>query len=309
MTVFPVTVQTVPLAVASDFQMPAAATSQDEIEMGNVRELLLVITLAATCPASAQAAAWTHSPADDRIGRIYYYERSNTDGSLDERITVFRRDATRLEVYKENGLCRNAALVTADLDLTTLSAPRITGGALQADARYVEFAFLEADPAGETLNLLVQLPEQEIRNEAPLGSPHWTLFDFDLASLTVATPHIDARRDGFEFGMALLWADPAADDPLVWMGDVKAHFEQDEPHLGARTERYRLTGSAFEGQRSTGSDGTLWLDAAEGHIVDAVMPAPNHPGYTDFRIRLMRISDGGETEWTELLRAHFADCE
>ena len=81
MTVFAVSVQTVPLAVASDFQMPAAATSQDEIEMGNVRELLLVITLAATCPASAQAAAWTHSPADDRIGRIYYYERSNTDGN------------------------------------------------------------------------------------------------------------------------------------------------------------------------------------------------------------------------------------
>ncbi|MDH4005749.1 MAG: hypothetical protein OEV32_12995, partial [Gammaproteobacteria bacterium] len=52
---------------------------------------------------------WTYHESDDGIGRIYYYERTNTDGSMDERVTVFRRDATHIEVYKENGLCHRAA--------------------------------------------------------------------------------------------------------------------------------------------------------------------------------------------------------
>ena len=56
-------------------------------------------------------------------------------------------------------------------------------------------------------------------------------------------------------------------------------------------------------------EGRLWLDSEDGHVVDAVMPVPNHPGYTDFRLRLLNVSDGGEAEWAALLRAHFEGCE
>jgi hypothetical protein len=268
--------------------------------------ILALLTLC--CGTSLAVGQWTHANVDDRIGRIYYYERSNVDGSLDERITIFRRSAARLEVYKENGLCGNAALVTADLDPATLSAPRITGGSLQPDAQHIEFAFLTTEPGTDTVDLLVRLPEMEIRDQATIRSPHWHLFDFDLASLTVATPHLERRRDGFEFGLMLLWADPNGEDPLFWLGEVEASYVAIEERLGAQSERYALGGSAFEGARSTGRAGTLWLDAAEGHIVDAVMPVPNHPGYTDFRLRLLRVSDGGEAEWRDLLTAHFADC-
>lgn len=267
--------------------------------------LVLLTLVGGTALAGDQ---WTHSPENDRIGRIYYYERSNVDGSLDERITVFRRSTTALEVYKENGLCGNAALVTADLDPATLTAPRITGGSLRPNAEHVEFAFLEANAAADAVDMLVRLPEMEIRDQAPIRSPRWHLFDFDLASLTVATPHLDHRRDGFDFGLLLLWADPNGDDPLFWLGEVDARYVTEEEHLGVKSERYALGGSAFEDTRSTGRSGTLWLDAAEGHIVDAVMPVPNHPGYTDFRLRLLRVSDGGEKEWRALLTAHFADC-
>ena len=69
-----------------------------------------VVSIAASVQANNP---WTYHESDDEIGRIYYYERTNTDGSMDERVTVFRRDATHIEVYKENGLCRRAALVTA----------------------------------------------------------------------------------------------------------------------------------------------------------------------------------------------------
>jgi hypothetical protein len=253
--------------------------------------------------------AWNPARDQERIGRIYYYERSNIDGSMDERVTVFRKEVGQIEVYKENGLCGNAALVTADFDPDSLSAPRITGGALKPDARHVEFAFLEFDAESRQLDMMVHLPDQEIRNQAEVRTMPWVLFDFDLASLTIATPYIDNRKDGFAFGMALVWADLSVADPLIWMGDVQANYQGEETHLGVASEYYELTGSAFEGERSVGSTGALWLDAREGHVVDAVMPVPNHPGYTDFRLRLIKVSDGGEAEWNQLLTAHFEGCD
>jgi len=260
--------------------------------------------------ASGQASnPWTYDESNDAVGRIYYYERTNTDGSMDERVTVFRRDATHIEVYKENGLCRRAALVTAELDLETLSAPIITGGALQPDARHVEFAFMELNPETGIVDMRVQLPDMELRNGVEIETANWILFDFDLASLTVATPHLDDPEHGFGFGMALLWADSSAPDPLFWMGELTAEHVGQGEHLGVVADEYRLTGSAFEIGLSTGEEGRLWLDSEDGHVVDAVMPVPNHPGYTDFRLRLLNVSDGGEGEWTALLRAHFEGCE
>jgi hypothetical protein len=277
----------------------------------SIKRFMLGIT-AAACALAASAQAnnpWTYHESDDRIGRIYYYERTNSDGSMDERVTVFRRNATHIEVYKENGRCQRAALVTAQLDLETLSAPAITGGALQPDARHIEFAFLELNPETGKVDMLVKLPDMELRNDVEIENDNWILFDFDLASLTVATPHLDNPESGFGFGMALLWADPSVPDPLFWMGDLTAEHVGQESHLGVVADEYRLTGSAFEIDLSTGDEGRLWLDAEDGHVVDAVMPVPNHPGYTDFRLRLLDVSDGGEVEWTALLRAHFEGCE
>lgn len=255
-----------------------------------------------------ESSGWTYGPEDDRVGRIYYYERSNLDGSMDERVSVFRKSATEIEVYKENGLCQRAALVTAVLDLDTLTTGSITGGSLQPEARHSEFAFLETDPGGRRISLLVQLPDMEIRDESEVLTSPWALYDFDFASLTVSTPHIDQRQAGFSFGMALLWPDPNAPDPFTWMGDVAASYLGVEDRLGVASEHYRLTGSALAGELSTGQEGELWLDSREGHIVDVVLPMPNHPGYRDFRLRLLKASDGGEPEWTALLKKHFQGC-
>lgn len=275
-----------------------------------LRAAVLPLCLASALTACATAQEpWHYQPANDAIGRIYTYERSNTDGSLDERVAVFRRDATHIEVYKENGLCRNAAFVSAELDFATLSAPVITGGQLRPNAEHMDFAFLEWDQAAAQLNIHVQLPNMEMREDAPVPSTPWHLFDFDLASLTVMTPHLSAPEDGFEFGMALVWADPSASDPLVWMGDVSAHYTGDGSHEGVETRHYRLDGTALEGENATGGNGDLWLDRNDGHIVEAVLPAPNHPGYTDFRLRLLGVSDGGQAEWTRLLTAHFENCD
>ena len=45
--------------------------------------------------------SWAYNVANDNVGRIYYYERTNIDGTNAERVTVFRRGATEIEVYKD----------------------------------------------------------------------------------------------------------------------------------------------------------------------------------------------------------------
>ena len=257
--------------------------------------------------ASAQS-TWEYSSEGDHIGRIYYYERSNLDGSLDERITMFRRSVDEIEVYKENGFCRNAALVTAELDFETFSADVITGGQLLPEAEVVQFAFLSWDKPQQQLNIRVQMPDVEIRDEAPILHPTWHLYDFDLASLTVMTPHLSEPHAGFSFGMALVWADASTTDPLTWMGDINADYVGSEMHEGEGVDVYILEGSALDGERSTGAEGRLLLDPDDGHIVDAILPVPSHPGYTDFRLRLLNVSDGGVEEWESLLRAHYEGC-
>ncbi len=270
--------------------------------------LLMTLTALALASCAREESVWRYAPEHDKIGRIYYYERSNGDGSKAERITVFRRDWTHVEVYKENGRCENAALVTAEMDWTTFSAAKITGGQLQPEAQHRAFAFLTWEKAARQLRVLVKLPNMEIREDAPIPTSPWHLYDFDLASLTLATPHLANPRGDFAFGMALLWADPSAGDPLTWMGEVSATYAGEETRRGFAARRFTLAGSALSGERSTGNAGALWLDAADGHVVEASFPVPNHPGYRDMFLKLNKVSDGGEAEWTALLKAHFAGC-
>lgn len=258
--------------------------------------------------ATAVAGPWQFQQDRSRPGRIYYYERTNGDGSLDERVTVFQRDADHLEVYKAIGRCENAALVTAEMDWESLSAVRITGGQLRPHAAHHAFAFLSWNSEAQTLDVEVKLPDQTIKAKAPIRSAPWHLFDFDLASLTVATPHLAPNTTRFSFGMALLWPDPSADSPLNWMGDVQATLTSSGLRDGKEVRLYSLSGDALSGPRSTGSSGQLWLDGKDGHIVEARLPMPNHPGYKDFRLVLKKVSDAGESEWTTLLKSHFEGC-
>lgn len=271
---------------------------------------LIVATTCVLLPAAALAADnWRHDSARDQLGRIYYYERSNTDGTLDERITVFRKNATDLEVYKESGLCHRAALVQAELDLENLSARRMIAGQLRPDAQVMEFGTLAVNDDNTVLDMHIKVPGMEVHDKLSIENKHWQLYDFDLASLTVATPHLEKRKDGFGFGMGLVWADSNTADPLIWLGEVEARFTGEALHLGTFTENYRLNGSAFDGEMSTGGTGEMWLDAQDGHIVEARFPIPNHPGYTDFRLRLIKVSDGGNAEWKQLLTDHFDGCD
>lgn len=252
--------------------------------------------------ALAGCATVERAPAD-RIGRIYSYVRSDRDGAGAETIRVYRASRTHIEVSKMRGRCTNAAHVTAELDIERGHATRLGGGRLRPNAGREEFAVLTYDAAARRIDARIN-PPGGAPIEASIAVPDqpWHLFDFDLASLTIAQQYRANHRADFSFGLPLVWP---ADAPhfFRYLGRADLRFVREEMHGGRRALRFEAGGPAF-GDRG----GPIWFDAAEGHIIEALWGIPNHEEHRDFALRLTGVSDGGPEEWRRLLSAHFENC-
>lgn len=248
------------------------------------------------------ASGWRYDPGRARVGRIFHYLRTNTDGSEPERVRVFLRAAGDLAVNKAVEPCTNAAYVTATLDLDRGEARTLTGGRLTPQGTQAAFAWLTVDAASDRLSARIELPDQVLEGGADVAGRPRVVYDFDLADLTALAPHLADPRKGFSFAAALLWP-PAMPDFLQDKGRLDAAFVAEETHMGRRALRFSVTGEAFAGK-----PGTLWLDAAEGHVLEAAFPLPNHDNYADFRLVLEKVEDTGEAGWTRLLMSHWEGC-
>lgn len=238
----------------------------------------------------------------DRIGRIYAYVRSDRDGAEAETVRVFRPDRTHIEVSKMRARCTNAAYVTATLDLERGVATRLGGGRLLPDAGRREFAVLTYDPERRRIEARIDTPDGPIGAGVEVPDSPWHIYDFDLASLTIAAQYRPDRRADMSFGLPLVWPDDAPNF-FRYLGRAELRFVGEERHDGRRALRFEAGGPAF-GERG----GPIWFDAAEGHILEASWGIPNHSEHRDFRLRLTGISDGGAEEWRRLLSAHFEGC-
>ncbi len=256
------------------------------------------------CGGGAGRAPAAYAPLGegDAIGRLYRYVRSNRDGSLPEAITVYRRDATHVEVLKTVSPCTNAAYVTAELDPLRHEALRLVAGRLARDGSQAAFGTLRLDPRTRALAAEMALPEGPLRFAGAAPHAPWHLYDFDLASLTVVTPNLRRPRQGFAFGLALLIGPlTASPSPLRDLGRVEARFAGEATRLGRPSLRFRLEGPGLP-------EGELWLDAREGHLVEVTSAAPNHDEYKDFRLALVSIDDGGAPAWKAARDAHWRGC-
>ncbi len=259
----------------------------------------LAVLLLAACASAGPR------PGPDRVGRIYSYVRSNSDGSEAETIHVYRARRDHLEVTKMRDRCTNAAFVTADLDLASGQATRLTGGRLRPNAGHEDFALLTWDPEARRIDAVARPPggDDELRQSVVVPDESWHLYDFDLASLTITAQYRPRPREDFSFGLPLIWLGEDPTDFLRYLGRADARFVREEDHEGRRALRFEVGGTAFSGK-----GGPLWFDAAEGHVLGAQWGIPNHAEYRDFKLRLTGVSDGGADEWRRLLTAHFENC-
>ncbi|MBP2157654.1 MULTISPECIES: hypothetical protein [Asticcacaulis] len=227
------------------------------------------------------------------MGRILSYSRSNSDGSELEKVHVYRATAHRVEVNKAVEPCTTSALVTADLDLKAQQPVRLVAGKLNRQGGQDAFGTLTR----KNDRLIVELGDH--REELPVPPGPWMLYDFDLADLTALLP---ARRDykaDFAFGVALVWPEDSVQTFLRWHGPAKAHYAESVIWKGRTAYRFDVTGAV---------SGPLWLDAKDGHVLEAKWAQPNHPGYTDYHLVLDAVDDGGAGAWRALVMKHWQDC-
>ena len=271
---------------------------------------LVLVSGAAACasPVPDEFSKYEISSDHEEIGRIYHYVRTNFDGSDPEQVSVFRKSQTELEVYKARNKCTRSALVTAELDLERRIAHRITGGMLMPNAEHLEFAFMTYDPDAKQIDIRVEMGEESKAFSVPINSEPWHVYDFDFASLTVMTPYLTDFETEFSFDMIMFSTDPNLENPIIEMGLTQVVFERAENLNGQAVNKYRVGGEAFT---INGEDkgGYLWLDAQDGHVVQAKLGIPNHREYQDFKLALTSIDDGGAEAWRALKLAHFEGCE
>lgn len=248
--------------------------------------------------AIAALAACSTSPAP--TGQILSYTRSNSDGSEPERVSVYRKSASEVEVYKMVSRCTNSALVTARFDPASDDAIALTGGRLTREGTQQPFAWLDRAPGTRDLTVRLGAPDAAPVQVVTLpGFSPWRLYDFDFADFNaLARPPV--RGETRAWSMALAWPDGAPEETLRVMGEMTATWQARERRAGVDAHRYALSGAGFDG-------GFLWLDARDGTVVEVTAPVPNHPGYADFRLVLTSRAQG-PAAWSELLASHWSDC-
>lgn len=258
--------------------------------------------------ANATASAVVEPARYHPVGTTLSYIRSNQDGSMPERILVhiFRPD--ELHVAKMVDACKDAALVTATIgdrtpDAVSTELPGLVGGRLQRDTTQLPQAWLDLTAAPRTLTVRLGDPNAEpVTFDAPPAP--WRMYDFDLAEFALFGPR--ATRD-FSFGLALAW--PEDNAPLLRiLGEAKAKFLYSSEE-GAKNH-FRVSGPAFEDPRAGDRGGEMITDATFGHVIEARFGLPNHPGYSNFMLRLVKVSPGseGEMEWRNALTRHWQGC-
>lgn len=236
--------------------------------------------------------------ADPMIGASWHYLRSTQAGAEAEHVWVHRASATRLEVYKMRERCTNAAFVTATIDPATGEASELVAGRLRRSGGVETFGTLRDDRAKGRLVMAMQGAAPV---EAPVGLRPWHLYDYDLATLGVFT-RARSAEEPFRFGLALVWPGDAGPS-LGWLGRAEAIRPVRVRRGGRPAIRYTVSGDAF----GKAGGGPLWLDARDGTLLEAAWGLPNHPGYRDFRLRLLGV-ERGEAAWRRRLASHYAGC-
>jgi hypothetical protein len=259
--------------------------------------LLAAGCLLAGCASTAQVSE------PGKVGALYDYVRSNRDGSLPERVLVYRRAHDEIAVYKAVERCTGAAFVTATLDPATLEARSFIAGKVARDGTQDVFGRMDFDPAAARLALELTMPGGPMRDSVVVAHRPFHLYDFDLATLNIALQHMEDPRRGFSFGMPMV---TVTDDParfFRYLGRADARFAGEEARNGVRSWRFEVAGPAL-GDKG----GPMWVDAAGRHIVDVEWGLPNHAEYRDFKLRLVGVRRGGAAEWNSILRDHYRGC-
>ncbi|HEX6218207.1 MAG TPA: hypothetical protein VFZ35_02910 [Sphingomicrobium sp.] len=249
--------------------------------------------------AAAQAAPPAVKPIVGDL--IFHYVRSNRDGSEPEHVVQFRPTRTGISVYKWVSKCTTSAYVTAEMDEGVGEGRRFVAGKVAPDGTQAQFGTLTLDPDNAALLVDITPPGgSRIQQAHKLKGRPFIIYDFDFADLNA---FLQEHREEvhFSFNLPVVW--PSDAGLFRDLGTLHANYDGEEVRDGRKVRMFFL---GVEGP-TTGM-GKMWVDAAQGYIVEAELNLPNHLEYRDFRLKLEKVEHGGRAAWDALTKSQYADC-
>lgn len=264
--------------------------------------------LALACAASGQrssqqqprgdASEFRFRPERVRVGHVYHYLKTNIDGTKPERVSIYVAARDRIESFKYHPpRAGRAGLVIARLDWKIFSATRLESWQVWKDERKL-FATLDYDSADSSVTVSIPAtgrPPERVRVE----HLPFHVYNFDLASLNFAFPHLARPRGAFTVGIA----DPTFKEtgPLFhYRGEARVAYAGDERRNGVACRKYRIDGRGLEGR-----GGWLWVNKRLGHVEDIEIDLPDNPEWQSFKFRLTRTERMTRARWEQFIKAQF----
>ena len=235
---------------------------------------------------------FSYHPELIKTGTVYYYIKSNRDGSYPARIFIYIADDEHLEVLKleEHGM--DAALVKAHIDWNTFSADQLNSWILTPDGNHREQASLSSSYEEETFTISWQGRADVVK----IGHYPVHIFNFDFISLNHTLPHWDHPEGEVRIGVLQPNFDPNPETLMKYEGMVAIKYIEQEKHNGQPCLKYSLGGEGLRGHT-----GVMWLNEETRTIEDIEIPIPDNPDWNDFKFKLTLTEYMTPQQWIEFM--------
>jgi hypothetical protein len=241
----------------------------------------------------APASPFRYDPARAEVGTVYRYAKSNLDGSHATDIALYVAAKDRLESLKWAEGDAQATLVVAEMDWSRFSVRRFESWRLVPGKDPLLQATLQQ--VGDSDRLAVAIGPAHDTLAITLWP--WHSYDFDLASLGFAFPHLVDPTRPFTVGIADPTPTPAG-FRFLEKGPVTIAYLGDDIRNGAPTRRFRIDGPGLDNR-----GGMLWTAREEGHIVEFEIQLPDEPGMESGKLALKGKERLTREQWAAFQQA------
>lgn len=227
------------------------------------------------------------------VGTVFFYRKSNIDGSHASTIATYVASNTRIESLKWTPGSGRSTLVAAEMDWSTQSVEMFQTWHVFADGRRDPRMSARADSASRML--VVTSPGGSF--ETPIVMYPWHNYDFDFASLALSMRHLRDPEQPFTVTIIdRTFHD--GEQKFGYKGTIEVRYVGDEKRYEIACRKYAVDGQGLENR-----GGFMWFDRNEGHLVDYEIDLPDEPGYESGKLRLLRLESLTPGQWEDFVNS------
>lgn len=248
-------------------------------------------------------------PQKIEVGALYFYIKSNLDGSKPAKIFMFVASETHIEVLKVEPGDEILSLVTADMNWATYSADLLESWYVLPESEYQGhlipapgMLITQAYGAHSYKNHVFYMWYNGGCGQASVEHYPFHVYNFDFLSLNFIFRHLVDPEQDFEIGVVdpnwevvkTLGNAEAGEEPniLEYRGKALVEFLGEEPYHRIACRKYRISGPGMKNMQ-----GFIWVDREKGHFVNFEHPLFDNPNWNSFKLELQSSDTLSEGEW------------